>query len=78
MHCSADMTQNFGENNVKVLDGYPKNQKQKTMHTNPDYNLLELDHTFTRLQQLNLQAGKKDVFIINTQKKTYQTYKFVF
>ena len=25
MHCSADITQNFGENNVKVLDGYPKN-----------------------------------------------------
>ena len=41
------------------------------MHTNPDYNLLELDHTFTRLQQLNLQAGKKDVFLINTQKKKH-------
>ena len=26
MHCSADITQNFAENNVIMLDGYPKNQ----------------------------------------------------
>ena len=58
MHCSADITQNFRENNVIVLDGYPKNQQQKTMRINPDYNLLELNHTFTRLQQLNLQGRR--------------------
>ena len=58
MHCSADITQNFGENNVIVLDGYPKNQQQKAMHINPDYNLLELNHTLTRLQQLNLQGRR--------------------
>ena len=58
MHRSPDITQNFGENNVIVLDGYPKNQQQKTIHINPDYNLLELNHTFTRLQQLNLQGRR--------------------
>ena len=26
MHCSANITQNFGENNVIMLDGYTKNQ----------------------------------------------------
>ena len=58
MHRSAYITQNFRENNVIVLDGYPKNQQQKTMHINLDYNLLELNHTFTRLQQLNLQGRR--------------------
>ena len=58
MHRSAYITQNVRENNVIVLDGYPKNQQQKTMHINLDYNLLELNHTFTRLQQLNLQGRR--------------------
>ena len=42
MHCVAYVMQNFRENVAIVLGGYPKNQQQKTMHANPNYNLLEL------------------------------------
>ena len=42
MHCVAYVMQNFRENVAIVLGRYPKNQQQKTMHANPNYNLLEL------------------------------------
>ena len=42
MHSVVYGMQNFRQNVVIVLGGYPKNQQQKTMHTNPNYNLLEL------------------------------------
>ena len=42
MHSVVYVMQNFRQNVVIVLGGYPKNQQQKTMHTNPNYNLLEL------------------------------------